>query len=502
MDAPCDASTLIIPADPSFVAVAQAYATAVAARLGFDPAAQVELQEAVGLALRDILARAFEPGERQSLTLASERLPAGLRLVITESGLPLSLADLPALTPVQTGRARLADLVDEVSLSQRGHAGTELHLVKYLPAPDRDAYIRTCQLPPPADALPPPVPGLGTLPGLAASHPCQVRRFSPADALEVARTVYKAYGYSYPFEDMYYPERLSAHNAAGRLVSAVAVAPSGEVIGHAALLLFDAASAIVEVGLAAVKPAARGQGCLTRLTEFLRDEARRRGYTAVYARTVTSHTVSQKVTAHLGFTPVGLMLGFGPATLSFRHLREHLPQRESLLVEYLPLQPVNPGTLYLPERHREMLAALYRRLGAHPELSAAPCALPPDVATRSLTRLKSRALPTGFAAIIMQDYGSDAVTAVHARLQDLIRQHYEVIFLYLDLADPLTCALGPQFEALGFFFAGLLPGAHGLQALLLQYLNSASLDYDRIQIHAPAARNLLAYIRRADPNRP
>ncbi|MFH0995131.1 MAG: GNAT family N-acetyltransferase [Pseudomonadota bacterium] len=60
--------------------------------------------------------------------------------------------------------------------------------------------------------------------------------------------------------------------------------------------------------------------------------------------------------------------------------------------------------------------------------------------------------------------------------------------------------VSPQFEALGFFFAGILPGASVGEALVLQYLNNVAIDYDSIELHTEASREILAYIKRQDPN--
>jgi serine/threonine-protein kinase RsbW len=76
-----------------------------------------------------------------------------------------------------------------------------------------------------------------------------------------------------------------------------------------------------------------------------------------------------------------------------------------------------------------------------------------------------------------------------------------VIHLYLNLSDPGTAEYCKRFEELGFFFAGMLPGGCGADALILQYLNNIALDYDRIKLQSALGRDLLAYIKSRDPAR-
>ena len=73
--------------------------------------------------------------------------------------------------------------------------------------------------------------------------------------------------------------------------------------------------------------------------------------------------------------------------------------------------------------------------------------------------------------------------------------------LFLNLSDPLTSIYTAQFEKLGFFFSGILPGgfADG-DALILQNLNNVPIDYDAIRVKSALAGKLVAYVREQDPN--
>jgi hypothetical protein len=107
-----------------------------------------------------------------------------------------------------------------------------------------------------------------------------------------------------------------------------------------------------------------------------------------------------------------------------------------------------------------------------------------------------------YARIEVVRYGRDVVKEIRVRLKELCLKGIEVINLYLNLSDPRTSTLTQEFEKLGFFYAGILPGGtRGGDALVLQYLNNVRVDYDRIRVESGIAKELLAYVEAHDPNR-
>ena len=102
-------------------------------------------------------------------------------------------------------------------------------LVKYFPG-GSESLQQVC-----------PAAPLSAPPGLpeAKTETFVIRPFSPADAQEVIRLLYQTYGYSYPYEHLYYPERLIALNADGSLLSLVAVSSQDELVGHLAMFFYQ-----------------------------------------------------------------------------------------------------------------------------------------------------------------------------------------------------------------------------------------------------------------------
>jgi RimJ/RimL family protein N-acetyltransferase len=495
----CEISTLTIPARAFYAPVAAAYVTAVAGQAGFPADLSHQLGQALLLVFKELLARAFSPADSQAVQLDCELLPLGLKISLREQGLPLTQSELSTLATdpptcplVQFGENStcVRDVWDEVAFLNLGRAGAEIRLLKYFTEAEPASSEEVCSVAP-APASPSFVPGKPQI--------FTLRPFAPADAQAVVRLLYRTYGYSYPFEHLYYPERLIALNAAGSFQSLVAVSPQGELVGHVALFLSPERPALAELGAGVVHPDFRGHGCLRQLTDYALDEARRRQLHGLYGRPVTNHTYSQQVAEAAGFIPCGLLLGFGPASLSFKQIHEDLSQRESLLLIYFSLLPLSLGPIFLPPRHRDFLLHLSAGLGMSPVVLPLPGESLPAGTSGHLDLTTHQASAT--ANLKLKAVGPDTPAELKRVLKHLCQARFEVILLDLDLRQPAAALLVPACESLGFFFAGLLPGGSGAPTLILQYLNNLPLDYDRIQLHSPQAQEILAYVKQVDPNR-
>ena len=306
MASPCEISTLTIPARLPYAEIASVYLEAVAGHFGFNPDERRLLGKSLLVILQELISQAFEPGENQAIQISCQLLPIGLKVAIGEKGLPLSPAELVSLAadPQACPLVRLEDHLgcvrevwDEASFQNLGRAGAQVDLVKYFPG-QAESLHQVC-----------PVAPLTAPPGRPAEEPetFTVRPFSPADAQEVVRLLYRTYGYSYPFEHLHYPERLIALNADGSLLSLVAVSSQGALVGHLSMFFHKESPFLAEMGAAVVHPDFRGHGCLRQLTEYALAEAQRRQLQALYARPVTNHIYSQKVSEEVGFKPCGLL---------------------------------------------------------------------------------------------------------------------------------------------------------------------------------------------------
>ena len=188
-------------------------------------------------------------------------------------------------------------------------------------------------------------------------------------------------------------------------------------------------------------PDFRGHGCLRRLTEYALAEAGRRQLQALYGRPVTNHMYSQKVSEDMGFKPCALLVGFGPAFLSFKKIHENLSQRESLLIIYRGLRPMPGVKIFPPPRHRDIILRLYDSLGLPWQAAAMerPLARPPG--HLDLRRIQVPALPS-----LKSSHRPDSPQQVRHHLKHLCLARFEVIHLHLDLCHPWLLQLRPKLS--------------------------------------------------------
>ena len=502
MEFKCEYSTLTIPNDNAYAGIAAHYVREVAQKLGFSGEEQESIGHGVEEAIAAIIDHSFEPNEKATLEVSCERIQEGLQVTIRDRGMPVDPEELSEqLTDGQTGLARSESghvlhptkYWDQVSFNNLGPQGKETVLIKRLAGRSITDYYEACDLGPYA-----PIEAGTETP--TEKTECEVRAMLPSEALEVAKVVYKTYGYTYGNQDVYFPDRLAELNKSGRIISAVALGDDQEIVGHCALTFWHEGSRIAELGQGVVKPGYRHHGCFSNLTEYLIELARSRGLTGVYGQAVTNHTFSQRTGHKLGLRDCALIIGFVPTTVTFKGFSEQLSQRLSLLTHYLYLVKPERLSVYAPMQHKEIIEKLYRNLGVSV-----------DVKTPSIHGLKT--LPVhalmniivvnhlNFAYMEAERYGQDLVSQLRSTIKQLVRDKIEVMSLHLNLSDEYTASLVHDLEQEGFFFAGILPGAFkNGDALILQYLANVEIDYDRIELESDIAKELRDYIRARDPN--
>jgi serine/threonine-protein kinase RsbW len=174
-----------------------------------------------------------------------------------------------------------------------------------------------------------------------------------------------------------------------------------------------------------------------------------------------------------------------------------------MLLQFKYLQPAATAGFHAPAAHREMIAAIYSNLESPAGPTGGKPVLPEAGGTAGETIHSVRLVqPTSTARIRIDSFGEDPVSVIRSRLKALCLQKWEVVHLLLSLSDPGTSRWCERFEAMGFFFAGILPwGLPSGDALILQYLNNVPLAYGSIRTATPFAARLLDYIRTRDPNR-
>jgi len=482
-------SELKLPLTPRILPFVRAHVRELAALSKLPPDRVEALLSSVVEACTNIMKYAFHPEQADTLIIKSELTPSALTVSLIDEGIPFDQSFSPPCPPPPDltgpfestpglGLCLIRNLVDEMQWINHGKAGKELRLVLYDVQSDIVGQSSEEQLPPFGEDETP-----------APEQHYLIRRLQSGDAARVSRLVFRAYGYTYPIEDLYYPERIISLNQAGKLISVVAESEAGDIVGHCALKR-PAPSPVAEVGQAVVNPAHRGRNLLERMHLFLEQEGLREGVKGLAIFPVTSHTSSQKVAEHLHARACGLVLGLLPSGVVFRRLVERpLSQRESCLFYFKYLKPPEMSRIYPPDHHRDILRKIYRHLGVPVEFMEP--ALP---AGSGCLEVQFHAA-LGIGEILVQRIGVETSVEVRRARKDLVKLAAAAsIYLLIPLNQPGAPELCRQAEGEGFFFSALCPGfAKDGDALRLQFLNTP-IDLSLLQVSGSFPREIHQYV--------
>lgn len=468
-------SEVRIPADTALIPGAQALGQSLAAQAGLSARQTAAVELAIEEVITTLLDYGLDPGEQSIFELAFSYLPPRFVVQVHSNGLPFDLSLIPAFDPQDHDHQQtqglslflLKHLVDHYYLKNQGRKGYSF-VLEWQQATQhiRDQIPQQSQPPPtqqPTAEPPEPISSIRLL------NPQQ-------ESISLARLVYRSYGYSYVYEDIYYPERIRANHEQHVLRSWVAVAESGRIAGHVALMRAWAESPAVEWGIAVTDPAWRGQGLMKKLLAQVIDDARGNQTQVLFAHAVTAHPYTQKTALNFGFAFTALLLCYAPQSLSYRGIAENRSQRESTFIATRVLHPLTDQPVYLPAHHASLLQKLAASIGLDYSHRVATTAIP-----EPHTQLESRiSSAVNVAEITLQRYGTDFLTVLAHEQRRLCQEQVDVLLMHLDLTDPSTPEACDHLEQLGFFIAGLSPMQPFAHTLTLQYLNNLHLAPDAI----------------------
>jgi len=500
---------LTIPNDLSYLTMAINFVLENATIIGFKDNDIKDIQLAVEEAVSNVIEHAFLPEEDAQFTVICERIPLGLKIIIKDKGQPFDPTAVPKYEPDNSEEAMagsglgfylMHQFMDDISFHILGREGKEVHLTKYLhgsTAQESESHttINENKKSEKKESYAP------------KSIPFSVRMAKPSEAIEISKCAYDAYEYSYGHEHIYYPDRLKELLESGSIISAVAITKgeSKSIMAHNALIFDNPTDKIVEMGMAFTKQQYQNQGCSRKLGVFLLKEAIKRGIIGIRLDCTTAHIYSQKAAFGAGARECCILLGIDPQAQSWKHFSSQ-SQRTSNIIAYkkVPLTSTlrhfkHKNILYVPEHHRNMIEKIYKNLKEKVKFNTQNISTIKLPATLSIINVHTGKSYQQNATIEVKSYGSDIIQQINKTVKRLCLDKFEVIYLLLNLDDPMTANLTKEFESLGFFFAGIIPGANGGDKLEFQYLNNVLIDYDRIQLYSDFAKELLDYIKKRDP---
>ena len=479
-----EVARLSLEAQASLLPAVGLFVREIAQGLGLTAKSARELEHAVDEAATNVIQHAF-PGGSGQYTLIMLRRPGQVVAALEDKGIPFDLEKFQRGESTGLGYVLIRGFADEIRVYNRGPFGKRLEIIKKLAFDDVTAYHPVEELDSLAQAEPAP-----------AAEPLNVCQMEPGQAVALARCVYRAYGYSYLSEYIYFPDQIREMLAMGRMVSFVAVNSEEEIVGHAAILPERPGAKVGEIAQIMVDPRYREHGVLPRIAGLLLNQAQKSGMLGLYALACAQDVEVQKEFLGQGAREAGAFWGYGPAKAASPETTGNgQGQRQTELLFYFPLNPGPARTVYPPAHLREWVMRVYQHCGLHRQAGAgAESARAPEAASLLDIRVHGE---WGRAFIQVKRGGADLLDQVRAQLQELGRQNLDCVYLDLALADPATASHGAALKKLGFFCGGVLPEmlAAG-DALRLQHVNKPGLNLEETTLASKRGQEIFDFIKK------
>ncbi|MDQ3833234.1 MAG: ATP-binding protein [Actinomycetota bacterium] len=479
LDKPVAAVTVL--ADVELLPAVVDFVRRTANQLGLRDKAAEHLDQAVGTVCRNVIDHAFESDEEGRYDVYVLRRPGQVVIAIEDRGLPFDYAPLQDASDTALPDMLHRSFADEVRFVNLGPCGNRVELIKHLPHADvrehlsENEHHRTTRAP----AAP-------------EDTPLEVRMMRPEESFELSRCVYRSYGYSYDWNDIYYPDRIRELQKSGLMHSCVALTPEGEFVGHLALTLERPDLPVGEAGQAVVDPRFRGHRLFERMKTFLAERAKEWGMYGLYSEATAVHPYSQKGNLHLGAKETGYLLGYIPASVSYKGIDEDRKERrESVALFYMRVNAEPEREAYPPVVYQESVRRVIKHNGLRRIIQNIS---EPEMPSSSRVSVNVRR-DHNLAFLRVEEPGADLGELVRLRLRELCLHRVDCIYVDLPLCNPATVQAGAGLRDLGFFFGGIIPEAHGGAAsgdvLRLQYLNNVEIKPDDLHTASDFGRELL-----------
>lgn len=478
--------SLNLPADKRYIPLAVSAAGEYAESLGFDEDAL-----RIKLATEEVMHHALEfgfGGEEDSIQVSMAPTALGVSVQTSFHGLPLKTDELPRYDSKRaleyddaTGISLLLieNMMDKSSFSVLPGGIRMVSMEKYLPAELGKKQSSRQRMP-----------------ARSGQTPYDIRISVPDDAESISRLAFLSHAAVLFSEHIYYPRHVRNMLQSGEMVSIAAqITGSDQLVGHLALIKHNLNARVEELTFAIVDPRYRCKDCGRKMVQFIEEKAKARGVYAIIVFNVTNHPHSQRAVHKDGYIECSLFVDASPAAHSWGK-SESCETRIGNMTFSKYLGVFSAKAFYVPDHHLDMIEKLYSKHDVPIQFVREDGVLLSENETEiwTLSDVKE-----GWTIVGINRYGADALARVVECLNRSLAQGIVSTQLFLPLDDPMTRTMTAQFEALGFFFAGVGPAEDGREGLQLQYVATEQTDYDSIHAFSEFARELKEYVRKHDP---
>ncbi len=318
----------------------------------------------------------------------------------------------------------------------------------------------------------------------------EVHRLQPEEAWGVVRCFYAIYGEYYPFDTYYIPDKLIQENEKGNVISVVARAKSGDIIGYSALYKSSAPfSGTYEIGQALVLPEYRFTFAAFCMWDYLLDLlGSLEGVHEIFGEAVCNHIITQRMMAMADFEETGVELGLMPAE-AFSDL-EFSDSRVSTLLGFRTVRDKRHD-LYIPGDYAQVLEFIIPALDISRTYMESQAIAPQDSSTELAPQF------IDYAHVVranLKRTGKD-FPEVHADLemQGQSRQA-QIMQVFVNLGDPGSGWAVALLRQRGYFFGAFLPRWFDTDGMLMQKPVVLP-NFESIKLSSARARKLLDIVR-------
>jgi anti-sigma regulatory factor (Ser/Thr protein kinase) len=468
-----------VSADAGFVPPVVGFVREMARLLGLKDEDAEHLDRIVEVVCQNIIEHAFEPGEDGRYDVLVVRRLGQVVVAVEDRGLPFDYERFESGDPV-LGEMLRHSFADEARFVNLGRGGNRVELVKDLPQADAREGLTGEERRETTET-----------PTASGDVPLEIRTMRPEETPALARAVYRSYGYSYDWDDIYYPDRIRELQENGLMRSCVAVTSEDEFVGHLAVMVERPDSPVGEAGQAVVDPRFRGHHLFPKMKTFMAEQCKKSGMYGLYSEATAVHPYSQRGNLHLGARETGFLLGYIPPSVAYKDIQEdRAGRRGSVALFHMRINEEPEREIHPPDRLRDIVQRVVEHNGLRRkvvEVSGSP----PPASSRVDLRVRR---DHNLALVRVLEPGEDLLELVRSRLRELCLHRLDVIYVDLPLSHPATRDCGGRLEELGFFFGGILPELLNGDVLRLQYLNNVEIKRGDVSTASDFGEELLDLI--------
>jgi len=318
----------------------------------------------------------------------------------------------------------------------------------------------------------------------------------PEDAYQITKLAYFTYKYTYPKTIFYYPEILKESIQNGSVIAFVAKNENDEIVANTAFLRSAYSREIAEAGALMSHPDYRRTMAGLRLLKSQYDYPLKNNIdiTIIESNLVTSHTGSQRITKSMHFSPFAFKLSvYEHANFIDINKVKNANSRETLLYSIWTPHPLErETTMYVPEKHYEMIDHLIQRSGVPVRLECL-CKDPGETVAPAMDITKKEEF--GLAHIHLNAISGEWRRNLKNFRKRLSIEGIATIQLQIPADEPIPPGMDEELASAGFFFSGIIPETPDKWMLLYTFLNNQEFDFDNIALCDEVACELRDYIK-------